>query len=137
MQPYLRLRQICLAAPHLEASSALIRALLGVEECHRNGSNADVGVRSHWQVLTRTASSVIPSFRPKRSSLQRAPDRISMAEQASRSRSERMAEPRPAPGALPGACDLRGRHSPSGSSEREASSCGCHPSFTIVQRQHQ
>jgi len=39
MRPYLRLRQVCLAAPHLEAAAALIRALLGLEVCHR-----DVGV---------------------------------------------------------------------------------------------
>jgi hypothetical protein len=46
MQPYLRLRQICLAAPHLEASSALIRALLGVEECHRDPSVAKYGLEN-------------------------------------------------------------------------------------------
>jgi catechol 2,3-dioxygenase-like lactoylglutathione lyase family enzyme len=44
MQSYLRLRQVCLAAPHLEASSALIRALLGVEECHRDGNVASYGL---------------------------------------------------------------------------------------------
>ena len=46
MQPYLRLRQICLAAPHLEASSALIRALLGVEECHRDPNVAKYGLEN-------------------------------------------------------------------------------------------
>ena len=46
MQPYLRLRQICLAAPHLEASSALIRALLGVEECHRDSGVAKYGLEN-------------------------------------------------------------------------------------------
>ena len=46
MQPYLRLRQVCLAAPHLEASSALIRALLGVEECHRDANVASYGLEN-------------------------------------------------------------------------------------------
>jgi len=46
MRPYLRLRQICLVAPHLEASSALIRALLGVEECHRDGGVAKYGLEN-------------------------------------------------------------------------------------------
>jgi catechol 2,3-dioxygenase-like lactoylglutathione lyase family enzyme len=46
MQPYLRLRQICLAAPHLEASSALIQALLGIEECHRDGNVAKYGLEN-------------------------------------------------------------------------------------------
>ena len=46
MLPYLRLRQVCLAAPHLEASSALIRALLGVEECHRDSNVASYGLEN-------------------------------------------------------------------------------------------
>jgi hypothetical protein len=46
MQPYLRLRQVCLAAPHLQASSALIGALLGVEECHRDASVASYGLEN-------------------------------------------------------------------------------------------
>ena len=46
MQPYLRLRQICLVAPHLEASATLIMALLGVEECHRDGAVARYGLEN-------------------------------------------------------------------------------------------
>ena len=46
MQSYLRLRQICLVAPHLEASSALIGALLGVEECHRDSGVAKYGLEN-------------------------------------------------------------------------------------------
>jgi Glyoxalase-like domain len=46
VQPYLRLRQICLVALHLQASSALIRALLGVEECHRDGGVAKYGLEN-------------------------------------------------------------------------------------------
>ncbi|HET6928348.1 MAG TPA: VOC family protein [Hyphomicrobiaceae bacterium] len=46
MLPYLRLRQICLVAPHLDASSALIRALLGVEEGHRDAGVAKYGLEN-------------------------------------------------------------------------------------------
>jgi hypothetical protein len=46
MQPYLRLRQVCLAAPHLQASSELIRALLGIEECHRDANVASYGLEN-------------------------------------------------------------------------------------------
>jgi hypothetical protein len=46
MQPYLRLRQVCLAAPHLQASSALIAALLGLAECHRDGAVARYGLEN-------------------------------------------------------------------------------------------
>jgi catechol 2,3-dioxygenase-like lactoylglutathione lyase family enzyme len=46
MRPYLRLRQICLVAPHLDASSALIRDLLGVEECHRDAGVAKYGLEN-------------------------------------------------------------------------------------------
>jgi hypothetical protein len=44
MRGYLRLRQVCLVAPHLEACSALIAALLGVAECHRDGGVAAYGL---------------------------------------------------------------------------------------------
>ena len=44
MQPYLRLRQVCLAAPHLDASAALITALLGLAECHRDSAVARYGI---------------------------------------------------------------------------------------------
>lgn len=46
MAGYLRLRQICLVAPHLEASSALIQALLGVAECHRDAGVAMYGLNN-------------------------------------------------------------------------------------------
>jgi hypothetical protein len=46
MQSYLRLRQICVAAPHLQAAAALIGALLGVEECHRDSSVAKYGLEN-------------------------------------------------------------------------------------------
>jgi len=46
MRAYLRLRQICLAAPHLEAAAALIRALLGLEACHRDGGVAQYGLEN-------------------------------------------------------------------------------------------
>lgn len=46
MQPYLRLRQVCLVAPDLEASSALIQALLAVEECHRDTNVAKYGLEN-------------------------------------------------------------------------------------------
>jgi len=46
MRAYLRLHQICLAAPHLEAAAALIRALLGLEACHRDGGVAQYGLEN-------------------------------------------------------------------------------------------
>jgi catechol 2,3-dioxygenase-like lactoylglutathione lyase family enzyme len=46
MRPYLRLRQVCLAAPHLEASAALIRALLGLQACHRDAGVAQYGLEN-------------------------------------------------------------------------------------------
>jgi hypothetical protein len=46
MPSYLRLRQICLAAPHLPASSALIAALLGLAECHRDAAVARYGLEN-------------------------------------------------------------------------------------------
>src|SRR5215468_3843023 len=46
MRAYLRLRQVCLAAPHLEAAAALIRALLGLEACHRDGGVAQYGLEN-------------------------------------------------------------------------------------------
>ena len=46
MRAYLRLRQVCLAAPHLEAAAALIRALLGLEVCHRDGGVAQYGLEN-------------------------------------------------------------------------------------------
>jgi hypothetical protein len=44
MRSYLRLRQVCLAAPHLEAAAALMRALLGLEACHRDAGVAQYGL---------------------------------------------------------------------------------------------
>jgi len=46
MRPYLRLRQVCLAAPHLEASSALIGALLGLAACPRDSGVAKYGLEN-------------------------------------------------------------------------------------------
>jgi hypothetical protein len=46
MGGFLRLRQVCLAAPHLEASAALIRALLGLQECHRDSGVAEYGLEN-------------------------------------------------------------------------------------------
>ena len=46
MRPYLRLRQVCLAAPHLEAAAALIQALLGLEACHHDAGVAHYGLNN-------------------------------------------------------------------------------------------
>lgn len=46
MGSYLRLRQICLAAPHLEASTQLLQSLLGLEECHRDPAVANYGLEN-------------------------------------------------------------------------------------------
>jgi hypothetical protein len=44
--PYLRLRQVCLAAPHLESAAALIADLLGLEECFRDPAVAAYGLEN-------------------------------------------------------------------------------------------
>ena len=46
MRPYLRLRQVCLAAPHLEVAAALIQALLGLEACHHDAGVAHYGLNN-------------------------------------------------------------------------------------------
>ena len=46
MGSYQRLRQVCLAAPHLEASTQLLQSLLGLEECHRDPAVAAYGLEN-------------------------------------------------------------------------------------------
>jgi len=46
MRPYLRLRQVCLAASHLEAAAALIEALLCLQACHRDAGVAQYGLKN-------------------------------------------------------------------------------------------
>jgi len=44
MAPYMRLRQICLVAPHLEPAIADIAAIMGLEVCYRDGNVEKYGL---------------------------------------------------------------------------------------------
>lgn len=46
MAPYLRLRQICLVAPHLEPVISDIAAIMGLEVCYRDGNVAKYGLEN-------------------------------------------------------------------------------------------
>jgi hypothetical protein len=46
MEPYLRLRQVCLVAPHLASAEALIRDMLGLEVCHYDPAVAAYGLEN-------------------------------------------------------------------------------------------
>ena len=44
MAPYMRLRQICLVAPHLEPAIPDIAAIMGLEVCYRDGNVEKYGL---------------------------------------------------------------------------------------------
>ncbi len=46
MMSYLRLRQVCLVAPHLDSAAALISDILGLEECHRDTNVGKYGLEN-------------------------------------------------------------------------------------------
>lgn len=46
MAPYLRLRQICLVAPHLEPAIPEIAGIMGLEVCYRDGNVAKYGLEN-------------------------------------------------------------------------------------------
>jgi hypothetical protein len=46
MSPYLRLRQICLVAPHLEPLISDIAAIMGLRVCYRDGNVAKYGLEN-------------------------------------------------------------------------------------------
>lgn len=51
---WLRLRQVCLVAPHIEACSRLVAGLLGLSECHRDPNVAAYGLANIIFPLGRT-----------------------------------------------------------------------------------
>ncbi len=61
--PYLRLRQICLAAADLAMEAARVKALLGLEECHRDPNVGKYGLEN---VLFPVGSSFIEIVSPTR-----------------------------------------------------------------------
>ena len=46
MASYMRLRQICLVAPHLEPVISDIAAIMGLSECYRDGNVAKYGLEN-------------------------------------------------------------------------------------------
>lgn len=56
---YLRLRQICLVAPHLEPAVADMRAILGLDVCHRDPNVAPFGVENALFVAGTTFLEII------------------------------------------------------------------------------
>src|ERR1044072_684475 len=46
MAAYLRLRQICLVAPHLEPAISDISAIMGLDVCYRDGNVAKYGLQN-------------------------------------------------------------------------------------------
>lgn len=50
----LRLRQVCLAAPHIEACTQLVQGLLGLSECHRDPNVGQYGLDNILFPLGRT-----------------------------------------------------------------------------------
>jgi Glyoxalase-like domain len=44
--PYLRLRQVCLVAADLARETALVKSMLGLEECHRDANVAKYGLEN-------------------------------------------------------------------------------------------
>ena len=46
MAEYMRLRQICLVAPHLEPAISDIAAIMGLSICYRDGNVAKYGLEN-------------------------------------------------------------------------------------------
>lgn len=63
MAPYLRLRQVCLAAADLAAGAAKVKSQLGLEECYRDPNVAKYGLEN---VLFPVGSSFIEIVSPTR-----------------------------------------------------------------------
>ncbi len=61
---YLRLRQICLVAPHLEPVISDIAAIMGLEVCYRDGNVAKYGLENALLPVDTILLEVVAPFQP-------------------------------------------------------------------------
>ncbi|THD65277.1 MAG: hypothetical protein E7813_15450 [Bradyrhizobium sp.] len=64
MAPYMRLRQICLVAPHLEPVVGDISAIMGLEVCYRDGNVAKYGLENALLPVDTILLEVVAPFQP-------------------------------------------------------------------------
>src|SRR5437879_11179371 len=64
MAGYMRLRQICLVAPHLEPVISDIAAIMGLNECYRDGNVAKYGLENALLPVDTILLEVVAPFRP-------------------------------------------------------------------------
>src|SRR4051812_19867193 len=64
MAPYVRLRQICLVAPHLEPVISDISAIMGLNVCYRDGNVAKYGLENALLPVDTILLEVVAPFQP-------------------------------------------------------------------------
>src|SRR3954469_5588580 len=64
MAPYVRLRQICLVAPHLEPVISDIAGIMGLSVCYRDGNVAKYGLENALLPVDTILLEVVAPFRP-------------------------------------------------------------------------
>ncbi|HEV7877103.1 hypothetical protein [Bradyrhizobium sp.] len=64
MAPYMRLRQICLVAPHLEPVISDIGSIMGLEVCYRDGNVAKYGLENALLPVDTILLEVVAPFQP-------------------------------------------------------------------------
>ena len=64
MASYLRLRQICLVAPHLEPAISDISAIMGLDVCYRDGNVAKYGLENALLPADTILLEVVAPFQP-------------------------------------------------------------------------
>ena len=64
MASYLRLRQICLVAPHLEPAISDISAIMGLDVCYRDGNVAKYGLENALLPVDTILLEVVAPFQP-------------------------------------------------------------------------
>ena len=64
MAGYMRLRQICLVAPHLEPVISDIAAIMGLNECYRDGNVAKYGLENALLPVDTILLEVVAPFQP-------------------------------------------------------------------------
>src|SRR3954468_3559225 len=64
MAGYMRLRQICLVAPHLEPVISDIAAIMGLKECYRDGNVAKYGLENALLPVDTILLEVVAPFQP-------------------------------------------------------------------------